>query len=114
MSISRTGAGGFTVLVTASAGGCYPGAVMFDYDPTVNQQCWIQLWNRGANPGTTTPDIQIPIMTPSTGISRRVPRVKVVFDGLFFDTALTYFLSTTPSGGTASTQGAVTVDFTPQ
>lgn len=64
---------------------------------------YLRLWNSvDATPGTTEPDIVIPILVPGT--DDNVRRIKVILGGLRFPTGLTYGLYTTPfSGSTAPT-----------
>lgn len=77
-------------------------AIEVEVDPSSSAEVYVQLYNvANPTPGTTAPNAVIPI-PPVARDSKR--KRKVVFaGGLAFDTALSFFTSTTHDGATAPT-----------
>ena len=75
-------------------------AIEIQGNPSQGADCYVRLWNSAnATPGTTEPDLVIPIFQPNVDDGKI--RQKVALGGLRFNVGLTYGVYTTPDSGSA-------------
>ena len=115
MAVSSATSWADTTEVVASSTATRLKSVVIRCNPDSAADSSVQLWNHAnPTPGTTAPDFAI--LVPSAAKMGRELKLNVPFGGIYCDTGLTWFVSTTAGGGTAATTNApllVDVHYTP-
>ncbi len=115
MAVSSASAWTNTTDIIASATAVRLKSVKIRQDPDSATAAYVQLFNSAdATPGSDAPNDVIYLPAPAT--NGRRPEVNVNFGGKYYGTGLTWIVTTTATGATASTTGApllVDVHYTP-
>ena len=105
MAVSSASAWSDTTDLIASALPCRLKSVKIRVNPDSAVDSYVQLFNSAdATPGTTAPNDVIYV--PAASIAGRRLEYNVNFGGKFYNVGLTWIVTTTHDGATASTTGA--------
>jgi hypothetical protein len=112
MAVSSATSWSDTTAIEASSGAARVKSVRAVLNPEAVAASYVQLYNAAATPGTTAPNVvlELPINSRNKTVSFPFP------NGLYFDTAVNWFVSTTHDGGTAASTSAplqVAVHYAP-
>lgn len=102
MAVSSATSWSDTTAVVARSGSAHVKSVRAVLNPAATAASYVQLYNASATPGTTAPNLvlELPVRSRNTTVSFPFPK------GLYFDTAVEWFVSTTHDGATAPTTDA--------
>lgn len=104
-SVSSAAAWTDTTDVIASAAPARLISVQIRVNPDATVDSYVQLFNSAdATPGTTAPNDVIWVPSPTT--AGRKLEYNVPYNGKYYATGLTWFVSTTATGATAATTSA--------
>lgn len=105
MAVSSATSWTNTTAVVALAGATRVKSVRITLNPAATAETYVQLYDAAATPGTTAPNLVLPVPVPYSSGPRTVS-YPLPGGGYRCGTELDWFVSTTHDGGTAATTNA--------